>query len=238
MDKKWLIIPLISIGFGMIIWVLPFFRIDTVTIVGSRLLPSELVSSAVSEWKGKSFLSVYFFSKYRQQLYDQFPEVLHCQFRWQRFNRMQCEIKEKSPWVTFLIDGKSVIISQDGTVLSRHRNLQADVESMMIIRGISQSEFELNHQDQTWLSTISAWVDLIKEDLNGYVVQLEKNTQKEWVLLKDDTLPIYLGNMLTTEPRRQLVKRVFENIDQFQKKRKRMQSIDLRVMPKVIVAYE
>jgi cell division septal protein FtsQ len=230
----------VSVSIGTLL--LPFFKVTHITVSGTQLLPASLIKAATSQWEGLSFFSLYFRPHYQQNLKKQFPEIEHCAIQFIFPNTLQCHITEKAPWVTLLIEGKSVLISEDGTILSHyqltHQLVPLDFEKMLIIRGISQNEFNNTHQNSLWLTDIRPLVTLIQTELSPYVIQLEKNKNNEWILLKDDTFPFLLGQSTAVMASLRQLSHVITHLDQFKRPRKTIHYIDLRVPPKIIVGYE
>tara|TARA_B100000586_G_C20106245_1_gene427458 strand:- start:1548 stop:2267 length:720 start_codon:yes stop_codon:yes gene_type:complete len=220
----------------ILIATLPLFKIQHIDITGTRLLSPLLIKEGTSSWKGRHLLFFTFFSHAKQDLKKQFPEIEHCSIRLRSLNKIHCHITEKKPWITILVDGKSHFISEDGTLLSHYQTTQIQIETMLIVRGIAPEEF-YNNRHHSWLTSIRPLVALIQNKLYDHVIQLEKNKINQWVLLKDDTLPILLGPLssVTESPHR--IKQVITQLEKFNRPRKSITYIDLRQPPKIIVGY-
>tara|TARA_B100001113_G_C21105540_1_gene620723 strand:- start:847 stop:1563 length:717 start_codon:yes stop_codon:yes gene_type:complete len=232
----------LTIGLTLLItlWLffeLPFFKVKQISITGISLLSHSDINLIVSKWGNISFLNLYLLPTYRNQLYDQFPEINNIQWSWGPDNHVHLHIIEKEPTIMIVNNGKSTLVSQDGTLFKKYNSTKIDSDKMLIIRGISAADFQKKYFKNTNNTPLHTLIDLVQTELSDYEIQLEKQAN-HWILLHKDTLPFLLGDLSLIPNIKNQLKKLLNQVNQFNQPGQIVRYIDLRVFPKIIVGYE
>ena len=152
-------------------------------------------------------------------------------------NTLEVTLDEKKPWLTFLIDNNTIIISRDGTIMNKGVESIENMDQLTIIRGIDSSYFQSDSLRLETLEDMVVLIDTFSSVLPDLEYQVEKSMNNHWILLKDDVLPIYLGYLDHLEDKSKLLKAFLRDYSN-QIRKKSINYIDLRVHSKCIVNYE
>jgi hypothetical protein len=167
----------------------------------------------------------------------QIPKLNKVTFKLKWPDSLAVTLYEKPPWLTFLVDSNTVIISRDGTIMSRGLESIENIDQLTIIRGIEPSYFQSDTLHLDALETIVILIDTLTKILPDLEYQVEKNNGDDWTLLKDDILPIYIGNLDRLEEKCILLNSFLKHYSN-QTRKKAINYIDLRVRSKCIVNYD
>ena len=148
--------------------------------------------------------------------------------------------KPEKPWVSFVVDGGSIVVADNGTILP-----QQNAENVLIIRGVDKIFLSKPTINPFLLADIKKIVTTIQTCLPGLTFQLEFKglilaqddvEVQELTLLKDDTLPIRVGPLTDLESKFKSLHLFLRNLPL--DRQENMKYIDLRVLGKLIVGYD
>ncbi|RAP35582.1 hypothetical protein DID80_06210 [Candidatus Marinamargulisbacteria bacterium SCGC AAA071-K20] len=165
------------------------------------------------------------------------PKINSLNFKINWPDSLEITLNEKEPWLSFFVENNTLIISRDGTILSRGQESIANSDQLTIIRGIDSSYFQSHTLKLDALSDILTLIDTLYVYLPDLDVQVEKTVGNHWMLLKDDIMPIYFGSLDRLDEKCELLKSYLTTYSN-QTRKKTINYIDLRVRSKCIVAYE
>lgn len=223
----------------------PYFKIKDIAISGHNFVPKEKLYETLAPLYHENVVAGVMGMPERilmrayAQLRDvdvtvTFPDKLHI------------AIHEKDPWVIFVGEKQRMVISRDGTVLNRYSDdwvLQHP--GALIIRGVPATFFKTGAIHPLVLANIVPIADMINAYLPEMVIQLElkglaltNNTVSisQVILWKDDTIPVYLGDLSELEAKFTLLIHFINS--GYADGKKGIGYIDLRVPNKIIVNYD
>ena len=153
-------------------------------------------------------------------------------------NQLSVRVKEKDPWVIFLVDGKSVLVASDGTLLSDgSRELSKGFShDVWIIRGFPKSYFLDPKMPGDLIAHIQKVIGAIQVHYDNRSLQLEFRGEDDWALIQDDMLPIEIGSLDDLDQKFRALHSFFVYYEEL-KRKKSLASIDLRVPGKLFVTY-
>jgi cell division septal protein FtsQ len=163
------------------------------------------------------------------------PKVKSLRLRLKFPDKLVLEITEKQPWVLFLTEDDNYFLAKDGTILGRSGNPTGlnNLDKLIIIRGVGSEYLQDIFVSQEWLTKITRIIENIRFYFSTINIQIEFREEDNIVLLKDDTLPIKLGNMEKIEEKFRNLKWFFKYSKDWQENK--IEYIDLRVVNKVVV---
>ncbi|MFT5171645.1 MAG: cell division septal protein FtsQ [Candidatus Marinamargulisbacteria bacterium] len=212
------------------------FKIDQVEMRGNNYVSEDLFSEWTASLSGTHFVWAYL-KLLREAPKAHFSQISESKIVFSFPNKLTVDLMEKTAWVSFLDEGKSVIISRDGSILGRgERNYQIDnLDDLILIKGQSDSFFVNDKIRSMELAHITLVIDKVKRHFVGKTIHLEF-AGNGLILYLDDTIPIQLGAYEKIEEKFQLLTSFLT----YSKKKSKLnfRYIDLRVPDRVIVSYE
>jgi hypothetical protein len=221
------------------LWFSPFLFLKKVDFQGqSFVTESELTEFITPFYNRSSIVSVMVLGM-RHYILDQFLAIEDVRFQFVSPSYLRAFVKEKTPWVSFWVQEKSILVAQDGTVLNRGDNdSQINGEQqLLIIRGFSATYFQDPIMPHDLMERIGEIKVLTEHYFPTDILQVEKRGDEDWVILLHDTLPIMIGAFDSLEDK-------FSRLSSFMsyynslKEKKTLKHIDLRIRDKIVVRYE
>ena len=215
----------------------PQWRHCVLRVQGEQLIQKEALDQVLNPLKTTHVLKLWLTDQFANTLMGAFPMIHTVEVNYHWPNQLTATIAEKKPWVCFYKTKESVLIASDGTVLTRHQDIPlTQSEDVIIIKGFVDTFFTNNALNITMLNHIKEVITSIKTNIQDKDLQLEVLDNGQWVLLRNDTLPIYLGE-LTDLPQKFTLLNHF-NAHYKTTSQKPLAYLDLRVPNRVFVAYE
>ncbi|MSR88278.1 MAG: FtsQ-type POTRA domain-containing protein [Candidatus Margulisbacteria bacterium] len=222
----------------------PRFVLTLVQIEGNNFVSRDQISKFTKTYMGTNVVWVRYFSYLKSDLLTAFPQIEKLKVRITYQDGITLHVKEKQPWVSFLVSDKVLLVAKDGTILNdgAHSPALENSEKLLIVRGVSPQFFTGKQVNSRLLSNIEQVVATVRRYFPGDNLQLEFKQSsfsedgivfEELELLKDDTIRIKLGSFDDLDVKFKLLQAYLSTIsvDQQQK----IQVLDIRMPPKVII---
>jgi cell division septal protein FtsQ len=224
---------IVSIIFTMLL-LFPGFDCREITVSGNSIISQERFDEVVNPFISKNTLLLNLKNGYKKTVKNSFLECNEVSFKLKSLHHLHVIITEKRPWVTFLVNHKTVVVSEDGTILSRGSTLSAEDSSiMLVIRGVSATYFEGDLLSNSLMNSLKKVTQKLDTYFPEADLQLEYNNQ-EWTLLLNDTIPIAVGREVLLDSK-------FRALSIFLKEKndnaRRIKEIDIRINNRVLVTY-
>lgn len=207
--KRFVITGIILCLFGVGLIKIPILDIHHVQLNGIHYLPPSAIKSYTDQWKSMPYLLLRIKSIFRPLLAE-IPQIQYVSIHWGGNHTVVVNITEKRPAAMLVHQGKSTLISYDGTLFTTFNSHALDIDRTLIIKGISATEFQ-SHIAKTPESDINRMFNWIMNELPNEPVQIEKQSYN-WILFKDDNLPFLLGDLSRFSEIHIPIKRLFSNL--------------------------
>jgi cell division septal protein FtsQ len=213
----------------------PIFNIHQIQLNGIHFLPPSEIEPYTNQWKSMSYLRLRITSIFRPLLAE-VSQIEHASIQWRGNHTVVVNINEKRPAAMLIHNGKSTLISDDGTIFSAFNSHALDIDQILIIKGISATDFQ-SYLLQSPASDIKRMFNWVMNELPNEPIQIEKQSYN-WILFKDDKLPFLLGDLSRLSEVHIPIKRLFSNLSQFKQQHKTISAVDIRHYPKIFVRYD
>jgi len=249
--KKWLKLGL-AIGILMGLPTLAgmaFYRLalglEKIEIVGLTYTMSSEVESVLRPLSHRNALMISAFGLANRRITKSIDKIskVESNFRWP--NGLTITIHEKKPWLGLTDTDQTMVISKDGSILTTGEVIPQD-SSVIWVRGIQSSIFRdqqrLNPYLLQTLTHISTTIrhffpnDSFQIELNGLIVGATGVTYKEILLIKDDTVPIYIGTPDLLRAKLSHMKTYFDYYSELPTPNQ-IEYVDLRRSNRIVVKY-
>lgn len=217
------------------------FPLRQVKVVSANFQDAAALEAAFLRYKGQN---VYWLSWFGPT--PVFPKLEGLSVRVADTNTLLITVTEKKPWLAFLGDEGSVVVAEDGTVLSGgNSKLRSPTKELLVVKGLSSSLFQEDRVSQVFLDKLRTIVDRVRYHFPDAALQLDCTGVDfsseffgldNFVLIRDDTLPIRLGSLEGLEEKLVLLKNFFWYYNK-ELSPKVLHYIDMRAPGKVIVKY-
>ncbi len=220
----------------------PSLKLTDIKFQNQNFIPIIKLVSSTDEFKKKNIIWLFATSKIATKLYKDFQPIENIKIKLEFPSKAIITINEKKPWVAFIANGKTILVAQDGTVLSHDIDSKIEnLENLIIIRGFPDSLFTGQYISKNILTNVGKVVNTIRQEFSRETFQMEflaveaaktELSVDDLVLYMDDTLPIKVGSLKNIEDKLNAFK-CFLNTTKINKNK--IDYIDLRVARKVIV---
>jgi cell division septal protein FtsQ len=225
----------------------PYFRIKQIAYNQQNYISNQNLNKHLNKYLEKNIFLTMFRNSIKKELLKTLHQIADISTSIKLPNTIKLKIKEKKPLVSFIAPQKTLLISQDGTILNNEiENVRIDnLDKIMIIRGIPLKYLQGIKITPLLLSKITTILNLLEKYFPNNSFQIEflsfeldkkHQFQDRIIIWKNDTMPIKLGNLNNIENKMIRLKDFFKIYQQ--KNRKNIDYIDLRVSNKIIVNYE
>lgn len=206
--KKWFavmcLVALLGAGVGGgVYWLyIRTMPLQNIQILGLQYTPSSEVESVLRPLYGRNALMVSVLGVANRRILSNLNkiETVSSDFHWP--NGVTMRVTEKKPWLGFLGPEQTVVIAHDGTLLTNGDVLPQDPQ-LMLVRGVTlEAVSNQKKVSPSLLQTLRAITIPIRRvfprdecqiDITGLMLGPNGVTYQDVVLIKNDTLPIYLG---------------------------------------------
>lgn len=216
----------------------PSCRIQKFDFNHTDFIAQNDLEKMVSPLRGKNVLSVVLSVYLKSRYQHPFPQVEAMHYRITFPGHLSVKIIEKKPWIAFVTNEEVFLYSKDGVLLNAGSDVMANPNQVVIIRGIPPATYEDGQAlEPHFLEEMIHMIDNIQHYLPNSNLQIDFLATGHVTLLKDDVLPIKLGEMIDIDKK-------FKNLADFfnyyktLEEPKTIQYIDLRLPDKVIVRYD
>lgn len=216
----------------------PCLRANVIEFKGNNVISSETLQLFSQPYLGQHVLFLKGFGCLERTLLDHFPSLDEVHVGYRGSGKLTVTLSEKLPWVMFVVDGESIAVARDGTLLNRDGNSHIpNLKDIMIIKGFSTVYFQGETLNHVVLDQVERLSQEIKKNYNQDDLQIDFQDETDWVIYKNDTLPIMMGDLMRLEEKFDLLSRFFKDYQKRRTKRS-IAYIDLRVPSKLLVSYE
>jgi cell division septal protein FtsQ len=235
-----LIIILVLIAFIVYLAIHPNYKINKIQFYEENFVPIASLEKVAEKYNHKNMFWTYISKNLSNEVLTQFPTILSLGIKLQIPGIMHITVNEKQPWATFFVAGKTILVANDGTILSR--DVDAKIENlndMMVVRGFSGSVVGAKTIDENCLKKVSKVVTTIENSLQKGAYQLDfganpsiNTQQNNLTIYMDDTLPIKVGDLNGLQKKLSDLQAFFNSKKEVINK---ISYIDLRALGKVII---
>lgn len=239
MSRRYRVLFLVFIlsGLSALLWS-PVFYVQQVQVEGQHYISDNDIQHYTQPFQGKNVFLVRFVYDIKSFLMDHITVIKSASYHYAWPNKLSVKIQEKEPWIIFLVDGKSVLVAEDGTLLSDgSRELSEGFShDVWIVRGFPKSYFLDPIMPGDLIAHIRKVVTSIEAHYENPSLQLEFRSDNDWALIQDDMLPIEIGSLDGLDQKFRALHSFFVYYEE-KKRKKPLASIDLRVPGKLFVTY-
>ena len=221
-----------------ILMLLPLVTIQKVSVEGAIFTPKSRIEAIGKRMVGKGIGWMGMVWLISETITEHYPMIDAIKVTHAGNGHVVIHITEKKPWVSFLADGMSIPVSKDGTVLVNEDTPISwpSSEDTWIIRGFPTSYFDDPKLPQDLIQRIDRVITSITTHYHHPNMQLEYKNEDQWVLIQNDTLPIYLGSLQNMDEKFFTLKH-FLNHKQTHDNKKIIKTIDLSIPYTLFVTY-
>ena len=214
----------------------PRFSIQEINVSGYYFVPEQAIQHMSSPLIGKNIMSRFFAKRLLDRIQATYPEIESVSISMDWPSTIQLDINEKKPWAAFLGLQKTRLVSEDGTILTHYRQgeLMPDQNGLMIIKGVDGTQFESRYIPDHLHMSISVLIHNLKDRFPGEFLQVEKQGDFEYILYKNDSLPVKLGDLdfleLKLNNLTNVLSHFYDTIDS-------IEYIDLRLEDRIVLKF-
>ncbi len=210
--------------------------LQQVALKGNEFTPKDSVRPIVAPYYGHSILIPLYVNSLRSKL---LLEFVHCEdiiVKPKSLHALQVTFVEKKPWASFSVDGKTILVADDGSVLGGSDADMSQFDELIIVRGFPAMYFQEKRIPNDFVQHIHEVLTALKRYIPGTSFQLQYQDKYNWIILYHDTLPIYIGTIKDLDEK-------FHRLQSFlmfynsQVDPKPIEYIDLRADKKILVKY-
>lgn len=234
--RKWVLGILFMFAFGLFLLKAPWFYVQDVTVKGCKFTPVEDVHVLLAPYYGHSIFIPLLTDSLSAKLRLTFPQCQAIKIRPASLNRLIVTVEEKKPWASFWVDGRTILVASDGSVLGASDADMSEYPELLIIRGFPDMYFQDKHIPEDFVVHIHDVLSRLKHFLPGASFQLQFQDRYNWIILYQDTLPIYIGTIKNLDDKFQRLQSFLGHY-QNQNEAKPIEYIDLRADNKILVKY-
>lgn len=207
-----------------------------ITLKDNKFTPKEKIRPIVAPYYGHSLLIPLYINSLRSKL---LMEFVHCEdvvVRPKSLHSLELRFVEKKPWASFWVEGKTILVASDGSVLGASDADMSDYNELIIVRGFPEMYFQEKRIPEDFVQHIHEVLNSLKRYMPGTSFQLQYQDRYNWIILYQDTLPIYIGVIQNLDDK-------FHRLQSFlqfynsQVEQKPIEYIDLRSDKKILVKY-
>jgi len=218
-----------------VLLLIPGVECRVITHSPLKTVSQETFDQAVQSMYDQNIFLVWLSPKVGKQLRDDLYECYTVKRRIRSLHRLHIIVEEKRPWLSCLVNQGTVFISQDGTILSPDTRLTPEEsKQMLVVRGLHEDLFQDRKLDFTIIDTLQDLSDKMATYFPEQDLQLEYSDTVKWVILLNDTIPIYLGDGSNIESKFHALATFFSSKGS---DKEGVSSIDIRINNRVVVAY-
>ena len=222
----------------------PAYKMTSCYIQGQNFVSHSALDAVAKNYYGRNIVWVAFGSRLHKDVVRAFPQLESVRLLVAFPDQVQMRVVEKKPWVSFLVEGRTIWVARDGTILSDPAcsPMVSNTEQVVIIRGVLPQNFSGRRVHTDFLAHVAEVVDTIHRYLPSHNLQLDfKQVQmptgqivSEGVeLIKDDTLLIKLGSFDALDDKFRCLQGYLSWLTPEQQEV--LKYIDVRVPPKVVI---
>ncbi len=234
--KRYLIGFLILVVVSIALLYAPIFKIKTIGISPLTFINQQACESALSPLIHSNGLRTILLKRVHRKLnnYSQINDI-SVRFSWP--SRLDVTITEKEPWISCIVDNKSLFLDREGILLeSAQDNALIQTDNLFIVKGLNQALFNQDRVSPVLLNRIKNIESYLKKNLPDTPLLLERLKDGSWSVVIYDTVSILIGELTDLESK-------FKRLHYFLgtpegQAYSKIRYIDLRINHKLLVQYE
>ncbi|NBV82952.1 FtsQ-type POTRA domain-containing protein [bacterium] len=208
--KKWraliiascLLVAIVAMSmFAIYRWAL---GLQTVAIQGNYYVTQDEVRNAVELYHGRNAVLLSVGGALNRRVAAMLPKVQRVRSDYKWPHAVQLTVIEKKPWIVLAADEGAVIVAADGTVLQRRspEDVAPLPREAIVVRSVDPVYFSQKIINPYLLNALTPVVSVIRSYFPDQVLQMELKglvmspagcSFDELILIKDDSVPVYVG---------------------------------------------
>ena len=207
-----------------------------VSVKGNEFTSKERIRPLVAPYYGHSILIPLYINSLRTKLMMDMVQCEDITVKPTSLHSLSVTLVEKKPWASFWVDGRTILVADDGAVLGASDVDMSKFSELIIVRGFPAMYFEEKRIPTDFVTHIHEVLGALKRYIPGASFQLQYQDRYNWIILYHDTLPIYIGTIKNLDDK-------FHRLQSFllfyekQMDAKPIEYIDLRSDKKILVKY-
>lgn len=221
------------------VYTFPYFCIETIEFKNNHYVPTWVLDKLFEPLKGQNILTVLSSSLFKNQWLTLLKPVRSLHFRYELPHKVIITVKEKTPWASFMVNNKLLLIASDGSIINFWGN-QSDVanpEKIMIMHGLPIDLFRAQVISQDLLNKTKLIYEKLYRHIQSSSIQIVFSSPDELKLLYNDTLPVQIGRLENLEEKVMEMQCFLKYVEE-NKPSDNVVSMDLRIPTKIVVKYE
>ncbi|MBG90806.1 MAG: hypothetical protein CL521_03200 [Actinobacteria bacterium] len=215
---------------------MPWLSVQEIQTHQTRYISSDDLDRLMAPFYGKNMIAIIFTGAVQKTLMAEYSAIKQVQVKWESRQQLSVKITEKAPWMAFWSDGKSVIISEDGDILSDESDVIVDeISSLHLVKGVPVFSVEERHIDPSAFQRIKNVIQLTERYFEPGSIQLDFESEENWTLRHHETRELLLGNLEHLETKLDAYTAFQRQVSG--KKASQITYVDLRIPGKLVVNY-
>ena len=195
---RWGIILAMVVGSIGCVMFHPKLKIATWSVEGLNYTSPAALEKQVSILKGRHVVSLLFQKGLASTIKEELPTIATIQFIPKSGHEIKVKVVEKKAWVSFLTPQMHYFVAFDGTILNKFSSEYQEIQNLdqlMIIRNADNSWFSDLKVPSYLLQKTRKIINQINTYFKEDHLQIEFNKQYNITLIKNDVLPIKVGDL-------------------------------------------
>ena len=233
--KQIKIIVIVFVFMGILLMTMPFFSVKSIEVQGNSYVETEKILQSVDQFQNSNIVKSVLFKTIKNYLYHTFPEFNTIQIKLVSLEKIKIIVTEKVPWILCVANGKSWLLSDDGTIIAKESASIINQEDILIIKGLSDTYFQKNSISKPFLHHLKQFKEMLTLHFKDVPVLIETDGLNHINILLDDEVLVYLGAFEGADKKLKQLKAFLKTMND--DKLSQISYIDLRVDKKVFVKY-
>ena len=213
----------------------PLFYLQDIRITSNPIFVNlDECQTSLNPLIGKHLLHIFIFGLIDKQI-SSFSEIESINITFSGFNILTISLTERTPWISSIVDGKSIFIDKEGYILTYNNNTSATYDDIFIIKGLFNNDLESPMIQSDMLKTVKEYVSLFKRFFPNHNLFLERIHNQFWQLILDDYIVVLLGDLSNLANQFYRINYFLDHLDS--RDYSNLDYIDSRINNKLLVKY-
>jgi len=220
--------------FTVLLFSLPLFSLTAVHVNELSYLSEPALAKRLDSFKGKNMFWLLVSRGIQKQLGD-YQQISTLQLQLRLPNQLQLHIQEKDAWLSCMSEGKTTLIAEDGSILSKGGDHSLEnPKQLMVVKGIAQHYFTDDSISPSLLAHLKRLDSLARQYFPSVSLLLEQESFHSWQLILFDHLQVKLGTLDGLDDKFERLSIFLNMLDE--EKYSTISYIDLRLDDKLLVS--
>ena len=155
-------------------------------------IPKDSIAQIINKHQHIRLFQLVYWPVIKTELEQSFPMVERFYLSFSSFPMINVNVTEKSPWALVMVDNKSLLFSNDGTLLNKGLPDFEVPETPILIASSDQPILEANQMDSYYLNALLA-TSLNLESIPFFIINQIAFSNKKVFLMSNNGMKVNLG---------------------------------------------